>query len=92
MTVHDALGENIREIRVKIEQHEQLLQRLKEGGDIDIVVLKHGYEDCPHSRVLRETLLEAVEVLESSRKAFKSRELEMLRKKMIRVLADNTGL
>ncbi len=90
MTVHDALGESIREIMVKIEQLEQLLNRLEEGGDV--VVLKCGHEDCSHSRLLRETLLEVVEVLENSRKAFKSKDLEMLRKKLIRVLADDTGL
>jgi len=38
---------------------------------------------------MRETLLEVIEVLEDSRKAFKSPRLEALRKKLIRILAEN---
>jgi len=41
---------------------------------------------------LKVILLEAIEVLENSRNTFKSKELEALRKKLIRVLAEDTQL
>ena len=45
--------------------------------------------DCPHRRRLKATLKETITVLEESRKAFKSKQLEALRKKLIGVLAEN---
>lgn len=45
--------------------------------------------DCPHKRILKETLTETIEVLEDTRKAFKSKRLEVLRKRLIEVLASN---
>lgn len=90
MTAREALDESIREIRVKIEQHELLLTQLQEGGVTS--VLNCNGINCRHSRLLKDILLEAVEVLENSRKAFKSKDLETLRKKFIRALADNAGL
>lgn len=56
MTLHEALGESIREISVIIEEHEQLIQRLEEGEN---AVLTCHRENCYHSRLLKETLLEA---------------------------------
>jgi len=37
---------------------------------------------------LKEMLLETIQVLEESRKAFKSKQLEAFRKKLIKVLAE----
>ncbi|OPY67625.1 MAG: hypothetical protein A4E57_02217 [Syntrophorhabdaceae bacterium PtaU1.Bin034] len=88
MTAREALDESIREIRVKIEQHELLLTQLEEGSNAS--VLNCDGINCRHSRLLKDILLETVEVLENSRKAFKSKDLELLRKKLIRVLADST--
>lgn len=87
MTAREILDESIREIRGKIEQHERLLEHLRNGEDgalPDCIMT-----GCVHGRRLREIILEAVEVLENSRKAFKSKELEALRKKLIGVLADD---
>jgi hypothetical protein len=45
--------------------------------------------DCPHKRLLRQVLTEIIETLEETKKAFKSKQLEELRKKLIRVLAES---
>jgi len=45
--------------------------------------------DCPHKKRLRDVLTDTIEILEDTKKAFKSKRLEMLRKKLIRVLAEN---
>lgn len=44
---------------------------------------------CPHIRKLRVTLADTIVALEKTRKAFKSKQLEELRKKLIGVLAEN---
>jgi hypothetical protein len=84
MTAREALDRSVREIREKIEQHERLLGHLEEG-DLEIPDRAFG----GHGPRLKAVLLEAVEVLEKSRKAFKSKELEALRKRLIGVLAED---
>jgi hypothetical protein len=44
--------------------------------------------DCPHKQRLKATLLETIETLEQSKKAFHSRSLELLRGKLTRALAE----
>jgi hypothetical protein len=45
---------------------------------------------CRHREVLRHTLADAIEILESTRKAFKSKQIEALRKKLTKVLIEET--
>ena len=45
--------------------------------------------DCTHKKRLRDVLTDAIGILEDTRKAFKSKRLEMLRKKLIQVLAES---
>lgn len=59
---------------------------LKDGGDT--LVLHRCVSRCPYKQRLKDTLLETIQVLEESRKAFKSKQLETLRKKLIKVLAE----
>ena len=87
MTAHEALGRSIREIKARIEQHEKLLGYLENG---DGLIRDCSLAGCTHGRRLKAALLEAVETIEGTRKAFKSKELEALRKKLIGVLADDT--
>jgi hypothetical protein len=43
---------------------------------------------CPRSDKLRRAVVEAVEVLEQTRRSFKSRQLESLRRELMAVLAE----
>jgi hypothetical protein len=45
---------------------------------------------CRHKQKLKETLVETIEALEKTRAAFKSKQIEALRKKLIRVLAEES--
>lgn len=88
MNTRQQLEKSIQEIKTKIEQHERLLIGLKggmnrENQDLNSTLYTDG-------RGLKGILLEAIEALENSRKAFKSKELETLRKKLIKALADCT--
>ncbi len=47
------------------------------------------FSDCPHKKRLRDVLTEAIGILEDTKKAFKSKRLEVLRKKLIQVLAES---
>jgi len=86
MTVYELLIKNFEDIQVMLEDHGCLLKSLKKGDDT--LVLCRCVSACPYKRRLKETLLETIQVLEESRKAFKSKQLETLRKKLIKVLAE----
>ena len=69
-------------------QHAMMLSILGHpinGCPIDV----YSLVDCPHKRLLRQVLRETIETLEETKKAFKSKQLEELRKKLIRVLAES---
>ena len=89
MTVREILKHSAAELQLRAEEHQRLLFRAIEGDGVDVPVASCVLLDCPHKRVLKETLAEAVEVLDRSRKAFKSKQLETLRKKLTRVLAEH---
>ena len=87
MTETEILRLSADEMLHMAERHRDLVNCLQKWGDarIDTCLLL----DCPHRRKLRETLIEAVATLEQTRKAFKSKQLETLRKKLMGVLAED---
>ncbi|MHB9031174.1 MAG: hypothetical protein ACYC9O_20600 [Candidatus Latescibacterota bacterium] len=89
MTAIQILQTSAEELQRKAEEHQRLIAAAIERDDIKGVLDACPLFDCPHKRRLRETLGEAISVLEDTRKAFKSRQLEILRKKLIGVLAEN---
>jgi len=86
MTTYELLTKNIEDMQAMLDDHGSLLNYLKEGGDTPL--LRRCVSACPDKQKLKDTLLEAIQVLEESRKAFKSKKLEALRKKLIEVLAE----
>ncbi len=94
MSAHEAVRKSAEELQLRVETHRRLLARAMEGGDArtggdacPLVDSPHG--DCPHRRRLRKTLADVIAVLEETRKAFKSKQLETLRKRLIGVLAED---
>ena len=47
------------------------------------------FSGCPHKKKLKDVLTEVIGILEDTKKAFKSKRLEMLRKKLIQTLAES---
>ncbi len=86
MTVNDFMIKSLSEIQARLDEHRLVLENRGEG-ELP-AFLDRCLPGCQHVRCLRETLLETIEALYESRKAFKSKQLEALRKKLIRVLAD----
>ncbi len=81
----EALLQSLGELRRQLELHEQLL-REQVGDRLQRPVSVTG--GCRHQRRLCQFLIETAEVLEGTRKAFKSKQLEALRKECLRVLAE----
>jgi hypothetical protein len=86
-----ALGRSAEELHQHIEAHRKLVSSML-GKRMDEDDLKGFFDFCPlRSREtrLREAIQETIEVLDESRKAFKSKRLEALRKKLTMILVDN---
>lgn len=77
------------ELRRRIEAHCKLLaSEHRKGGEQDLEKkpnLPRAW-DCPSSQELRRAIVEAISVLDGTRKCFKSRQLEELRKKLTKAL------
>ena len=84
-----ALTTNAQALRQGMDKHCSLVASLVENGDDpDLAAI---LEWCPRrsrEKELKAAITEAIGVLEQSRKAFKSKQLEKLRKKLTQVLID----
>ena len=90
MKTEELLHQSCEALMRQVASHRDLVHRaLQPEGDEHKVTLC-GSADCPHRRQLRQALKETIAVLEGTRKAFKSRQLEQLRLKLLAVLADET--
>lgn len=86
MTAYELLSRNLEDIRLKVEEQGRLLNCLtKSGAPADFL---HCVSVCAGERRLKEMLLETIQELEESRKAFKSKRLEALRKKLVQALSE----
>lgn len=88
--MREVLAASIKDIRMKIQEHERLFEHFTEEGEPGVPDLQ--IVNCKSDQRLKKVIFEAIEILENSRKAFKSKELEALRKKLIRVLAEDVQL
>jgi len=87
----ETVAQNITELQKKIDQHRCLVESLL-GQDANAGRVREILATCPTlSREARLTaaIKEAIDVLEESRKAFKSKTLERLRKRLLQVLIDH---
>lgn len=86
----NALNISVKELQQGIDMHCCLVTAIMEG-QVDERNLRPLQALCPkRSRepMMKEAIKEAIDVLEESRKAFKSKRLEALRKKLTQVLID----
>jgi hypothetical protein len=86
----NALTTSVKELQQGIDIHCCLVTAILEG-QVDERNLRPLLDLCPRrSRewLMKDAIKEAIDVLEESRKAFKSKKLEALRKKLTQVLID----
>lgn len=85
-----AIGKSAEELHQRIDMHCYLMNTILEQrvGDKSIEKLILPSQSNDQNR-LKEAIKEAIEVLEQSRKSFKSKRLENLRKELTRVLIES---
>jgi hypothetical protein len=84
VTERALLDQSLEDLRLQVERHQRLVRSALAGHAPDGT--ECFWSDCPHRRALMELVLHAVQVLDDTRKAFKSKQLEELRKDFLRVL------
>ncbi|MBN2126515.1 MAG: hypothetical protein JW821_19595 [Deltaproteobacteria bacterium] len=86
----NALNTSLKELRQGIEMHCCLITSILEGR-VDERDLRPVLDLCPgrsQELMMKDAIKEAIDILEESRKAFKSKRLEALRKRLTQVLID----
>ena len=85
-----AIDKSAEELHQRIDMHHYLMNTVLEQrvGDESIKRLSLSSHSYDQSR-LKEAIKETIEVLEQTRKAFKSKRLEALRKKLTQVLIES---
>ncbi|TWI76729.1 hypothetical protein LZ24_00350 [Desulfobotulus alkaliphilus] len=85
-----ALNASARDLQQDITMHYGLMASILEG-EVDEKHLQHFLNVCPRctrEKHLEAAIREAIEILEESRKSFKSKQLEQLRIRLSRVLTE----
>lgn len=88
MTPENALIKNAQELQHLFDEHCRLLCS---ATFRDCTTTKEDtcfYHDCPYRRRFKETLISTIEALEETRRSFKSKKIEMLRKHLTDILAE----
>ena len=78
------------ELHERVEHQRAVLRKvLDERGSGREEIRYCPLVDCPRIEMLRSALRETVDVLEETRSAFKSKRLEVMRKKLVEILAES---
>jgi len=84
------IDKNTEELHRKIDIHRCLMASiLEKGGSDEIIARIFLPTGSPDETGLKDAIKETTEILEESRKAFKSKRLETLRKKLTQVLMES---
>lgn len=86
----NAINESVEELQRGIDNYRCRVASVLENrmGECDLQHLTQLNSSKSTEQKLREAVMDAIEVLEESRKAFKSKKLELLRKRLTQVLID----
>ncbi len=85
MTDREILEQSLAAIQAQLDRHRDCVRMALDGRPAAANTICLA-ANCRHRQALCALLLEAVQVLDETRKAFKSRQLEGLRKEFLRVL------
>ena len=82
----ELLDQSFRELQAELERHQRFV--LQSCGDGPPDSCECVWANCPHKRLLYSVLVDAIRVLDDTRKAFKSRQLENLRRSFVKLLSE----
>ncbi len=88
MTIKEHLTHDVTEMTTLLGRHRSIIAQLGKDGEQPCPSTL-PLSNPPERHPLKQIVLEAIEELELSRQAFKSKKLEALRKKLIRALAES---
>ncbi len=89
MTQRELLEHSLAELRLQVEKHSCLMRKAFDGRALDDSECMWG--ECRHQHILFSLLVETVQTLDETRKAFKSKQLEQLRKRLLDVLTQEAN-
>ena len=89
MTDRDLVEHSLADLRTQVEKHQQLMEMLFEGRPPEKMVC--FWNECPHYQAMVNLVVETVQVLDETRKAFKSKQLEELRKRLLGMLSSEAN-
>lgn len=87
----NAVHASMSSLRRDLDDHQQLLSAVLEDKP-QVTTAQHGQKDLrlnQREKLYRATISHAIQILEESRKSFKSKQLGALRKQLINVLIDD---
>lgn len=88
MTTNELLEQSFAELQAQVKKHHEIMRLVANGGSPSRCCALNA---CPHEQMLRNLIVETVQVLEETRKAFKSKQLEHLRKRLLQALTQEPG-
>lgn len=86
--LEEAIAEGVEDLRQAADQLQALLAAASSGEETSISREVCVAIHCPCRRLLRQTLVETISVLDDTRKSFKSKQLAVLRHALIERLAN----
>ena len=87
MTDKELMQRSLNELAMQVQKHQQLVNSVMEGCSLPQGCV---WNDCHHQQTLLNLIVETVQVLDETRKSFKSKQLEQLRKRLLAVLKQET--
>ena len=87
MATSELLEQSLADLESQMERHRKILHAVVEGRP-EMAEADCGSAGCRHRRKLCSVLLDAIAAMDETRKAFKSRQLENLRKEFARLLQE----
>jgi hypothetical protein len=88
MTPENALIKNAQELQHLFDEHYRLLRSATFRDCITVKGDTCFYHDCPYRRRFKETLITTIETLEETRRSFKSKKIEILRRQLTSILSE----
>lgn len=88
MTPKNALIKNAQELQRLFDEHYRLLRSVTFQDCISKKGDMYFCHDCPYKRRFKETLINTIETLEGTRRSFKSKKIEVLRRQLTSILSE----
>ena len=88
MTAENALIKNAQELQRLFDEHHRLLRSATFRDCITVKGDMCFCHDCPYRRRFKETLINTIETLEETRRSFKSKKIEVLRRQLTSILSE----